>query len=197
MLADRPADATLEGYLPGETFEFYTTATVTEIVTAFLEKAQSIIDDNDLVNLYAARGFTLHEGITLASIIQKEAKSYDDMTIVSQIFQTRLSLGISLGSDVTVQYALDVADPDRTTYTDNSAALEINSCYNTRKYAGLPCGPVSNPNTSALLAAGNPADTDYLYFLTGDDGLMYYSYTDSEHVQNIYRHCQQLCNVSL
>ena len=112
-------------------------------------------------------------------------------------FLTRLSYGIPLGSDVTVSYALDKVDPERQIYTDNAAALQIDSCYNTRKNAGLPCGPISNPGLSALLAVANPSDTTYLYFLTGDDGMMYYSYTEYEHSRNIYDHCKVLCNVSL
>ena len=82
-----------------------------------------------------------------------------------------------MGSDVTVAYALDTVDPNREIYRDNQSALKIDSCYNTRIYRGLPCGPISNPGLSALLAVASPSDTAYLYFLTGDDGLMYYSYT--------------------
>ena len=98
---------------------------------------------------------------------------------------------------MTVSYALDKIDPDRQSHPDNAAALKVDSCYNTRTQAGLPCGPIANPGLSALLAVGEPANTSYLYFLTGDDGVMYYSYTDAEHNQNIVNHCQTLCNVSL
>ena len=96
-----------------------------------------------------------------------------------------------------MQYALDLVDPERTTYTDNAAALGIDSPYNTRLHTGLPPGPVSNPGESALVATANPADTDYLFFLTGDDGMMYYSHTDAEHQENIANHCQELCAVAL
>ena len=186
----------LEGYLYGETHEFYETATVKEILETFLSHTGKIIEENELEAKYAERGLTLHEGVTLASVVQKEASSPEQPT-VAQVFLSRLSLGIPLGSDVTVSYALDTIDPDRETYIDNESALGVNSCYNTRIYGGLPCGPISNPGLSALLAVANPSDTAYLYFLTGDDGLMYYSYTESEHIQNIYSHCQELCNVSL
>ena len=138
----------------------------------------------------------MYEGVTLASVVQKEASSPEQPT-VAQVFLSRLGMGIPLGSDVTVSYALDTVDPDRVTYRDNQAALKIDSCYNTRIYGGLPCGPISNPGLSALLAVAAPTDTSYLYFLTGDDGLMYYSYTEAEHIRNIYSHCQKLCNVSL
>jgi UPF0755 protein len=128
--------------------------------------------------------------------VQKEAAAPDQPT-VAQVFLTRLGEEMLLGSDVTVSYALDVVDPNRESYPDNQTALSIDSCYNTRLYAGLPCGPISNPGLAALLAVAEPAETSYLYFLTGDDGMMYYSYTEAEHIQNVYSHCQNLCNVAL
>lgn len=196
FLRERPAGASLEGYLYGETFEFYKGVPVEDILTKYLEKMGQIIAENNLREKYAAHDLSLFEGITLASVVQKESPSGEHAT-VAQVFMTRLAYGIPMGSDVTVTYALDVADPGRTIYQDNQAALRIDSCYNTRLYAGLPCGPISNPNLASLLAVAEPADTSYLYFLTGDDGLMYYSYTEAEHNQNAYLHCQNLCNISL
>ena len=196
FLADRPVGATLEGYLFGETHEFYADSSVEDVITKFLEGTEKVINENDLINAYAGRGLSLFEGITLASVVQKEAPALE-MPTVAQVFLTRLSSGIPLGSDVTVSYALDVVDPDREKYTDNQSALTVDSCYNTRIYGGLPCGPISNPGISALLAVANPTGTAYLYFLTGDDGVMYYSYTEAEHNQNIYLHCQTLCDISL
>ena len=196
FLNKRPAGASLEGYLYGETYEFYKTATVKEILTRFIEGMGKVITENNLEARYAEHGLSLFEGITLASIVQKESPAGEHAT-VAQVFLSRLAYGWKLGSDVTVSYALDVIDPDRTTYQDNKAALLVDSCYNTRVNTGLPCGPISNPNLASLLAVAEPADTSYLFFLTGDDGLMYYSYTESEHNQNAYLHCQDLCNISL
>ena len=196
FLKNRPAGATLEGYLYGDTYEFYRTATVKEILETYLSAMGKVISENNLESKYSERGLSLYEGITLASVVQKEASAPEQPT-VAQVFLSRLADGIPLGSDVTVTYALDTVDPNRETYTDNQSALKIDSCYNTRLYAGLPCGPISNPSLSALLAVAEPSDTTYLYFLTGDDGLMYYSYTEAEHIQNIHSHCQDLCNVSL
>ena len=196
FLKKRPAGASLEGYLYGETHEFYKGVPVEDIITKYLEGMAKVISENNLEARYAEHGLSLFEGITLASIVQKESPAGEHAT-VAQVFMTRLGYGWRLGSDVTVSYALDVVDPDRTTYTDNSAALTIDSCYNTRLYTGLPCGPISNPNLASLLAVAEPSDTSYLFFLTGDDGLMYYSYTEAEHNQNAYLHCQTLCNISL
>ncbi|MBR3269735.1 endolytic transglycosylase MltG [Candidatus Saccharibacteria bacterium] len=196
FLKGRPAGATLEGYLYGETYEFYKGVPVEDIVTKYLEKMGEVIAENNLEARYAAHGLSLFEGITLASVVQKESPAGEHAT-VAQVFMTRLAYGIPMGSDVTVTYALNVVDPDRTTYKDNQAALKIDSCYNTRLHGGLPCGPISNPSLASLLAVADPADSSYLYFLTGDDGLMYYSYTEAEHNQNAYLHCQNLCNISL
>ncbi len=196
FLKKRPAGASLEGYLYGETHEFYKGVPVEDIITKYLEGMGKVIAENNLESRYAEHGLTLFEGITLASVVQKESPAGEHAT-VAQVFMTRLAYGWRMGSDVTVSYALDVVDPERTTYRDNSAALTIDSCYNTRLYAGLPCGPISNPNLASLLAVAEPADTSYLFFLTGDDGLMYYSYTEAEHNQNAYLHCQNLCNISL
>ena len=197
FLKERPEGASLEGYLYPETHEFYADATVSEVLKKFLEGMATVISENNLTERYLAHGLTLHQGVTLASVVQKESGTPADQATVAQVFYSRLAYGWRIGSDVTVSYALDVVDPDRLVYKDNAAALTIDSCYNTRLYAGLPCGPISNPGLSALVAVAEPTDTAYLYFLTGDDGLMYYSYTEAEHNQNIYLHCQTLCNVAL
>ena len=197
VLSDKPIGDTIEGYLFGETYEFYNNAPVKDIFETFLMGTNKIVEENNLVNRFADQGLNLHQGITLASIVQKEAKTADQ-PMVAGIFLNRLSQGIQLGSDVTVSYALDILNPDRN--RDDIAvgdALQVDSPYNTRLYAGLPYGPISNPGLSAMEAVADPTDTDYLYFLTGDDGKMYYSYTEEEHNQNIRVHCQVFCNVSL
>lgn len=197
FLKKRPEGATLEGYLYPETHEFYATDTVETVLQRFLEGMNEVIIQNNLEEKYTEHGLTLHQGITLASVVQKETGTPGNQATVAQVFYSRLAYGWRMGSDVTVSYALDVLDPDRTIYADNAAALAVDSCYNTRLYTGLPCGPISNPGLSALIAVAEPTDTAYLYFLTGDDGLMYYGYTEDEHIQNIYLHCQVLCNTSL
>lgn len=196
VLKDKKGD-TIEGYLFGETYEFFNDDSVETIIERFIGGMEAAIEDNNLVEKFAAKGLTLYEGITLASIVQKEAKTADQPT-VAQVFFKRLAEGIPLGSDVTVTYALDKQNPNRN--RDDTAvgdAINVDSPYNTRKNTGLPVGPISNPSLSALLAVAEPSDTDYYYFLTGDDGKMYYSYTEEEHNQNARLYCQVLCNVSL
>ena len=199
ILADKPKDKSLEGYLFGDTYEFYQGESVENIIIRMLDELAKVASKNNLKNKFAENGLSFYEGITLASIVQKEAGNLEsELKNVASVFYNRLNSGMTLGSDVTVTYALDqLSAEERKTYADNAEKLEIDSCYNTRKNTGLPCGPIANPGALALIAVANPAETSYLYFLTGDDGMMYYSTTDSEHNQKIRDHCQELCNVSL
>lgn len=195
----RPDGASLEGYLYGETYEFYRDDTPTDIVRRMLSEFATIARDNDLENRFLAHGLSLYQGITLASIVQKEIGTAAEQAKVAQVFYNRLNAGWLLGSDATVQYALDLVDPDRTVYTTNELALTIDSPYNTRLYAGLTPGPISNPGLSALLAVAEPdtSVSNAWYFLTGDDGVTYYSSTEEEHQANITAHCSARCNIAL
>ena len=194
---DIPAKLALEGYLYGETYQFYNHEKLENVITTILNQFNDVVVSNQLEEKFKARGFTLREGITLASIIQKEANT-EDMPGVSMVFQNRLKQGIALGSDVTATYAADIVGIDRTNAT-NADILAVNSLYNTRKFPGLPPGPIAVPSKAALLAVAEPdsSKASMLYFLTGDDGLMYYSSTDAEHNQKIRDHCQKLCKVQI
>ncbi len=196
LLATKPAEASLEGYIYGETIEFDEDATVESILLAFLDEFYDVVLENNLEEKFAAHNLSLHEGIIFASVVQKESKP-EDMKIVAGVFYNRLIEGMNMGSDVTASYAADLIDPNREVLTDNVAVLANESCYNTRINAGLPCGPISNPGIDALLAVAEPEKTPYLYFLTGDDGMMYYGITESDHQMNIETHCQEFCNIQL
>lgn len=192
-----PAKLALEGYLYGETYQFYNHEKLENVITTILNQFNDVVASNQLEEKFKARGFTLREGIILASIIQKEART-EDMPGVSMVFQNRLRQGIALGSDVTATYAADITGIDRANAT-NADILAVNSLYNTRKFPGLPPGPIAVPSKAALLAVAEPdsSKASMLYFLTGDDGLMYYSSTDAEHNQKIRDHCQKLCKVQI
>lgn len=194
---DIPVKLALEGYLYGETYQFYNHEKLENVITTILNQFNDVVVSNQLEEKFKARGLSLREGITLASIIQKEANT-EDMPGVSMVFQNRLKQGIALGSDVTATYAADITGIDRTNAT-NADILAVNSLYNTRKFPGLPPGPIAVPSKAALLAVAEPdsSKASMLYFLTGDDGLMYYSSTDAEHNQKIRDHCQKLCKVQI
>ena len=192
-----PVKLALEGYLYGETYQFYNHEKLENVITTILNQFNDVVVSNQLEEKFKARGLSLREGIILASIIQKEANT-EDMPGVSMVFQNRLKQGIALGSDVTATYAADITGVDRTNAT-NADILAVNSLYNTRKFPGLPPGPIAVPSKAALLAVAKPdsSKASMLYFLTGDDGLMYYSSTDAEHNQKIRDHCQKLCKVQI
>lgn len=186
----------LEGFFYGDTYEFYVGETVENIVKASLADMQKAIDENGFEAKFAAHNLSLAQGLTLASIVQREAHRADQ-PMVAGVFYNRLAANMALGSDVTAQYAADLVDPERKTYTDNSAIVALDSLYNTRVYAGLPPGPICNPSLSALEAVANPTSSDYLYFLTGDDGVMYYSTDGAGHQKNVRDHCAKSCSAAL
>lgn len=188
LFAGKPAEADLEGYIFGETYAFGTDATVEAILERTFAQFYKVVQDNNLVARFEAQGLTLYEGITLASIVQREASPQaDDMPQIAQVFYSRLATGMPLGSDVTYQY---IADKEGLTRDPN-----LDSPYNTRRYAGLPPGPISAPGEKALKAAANPAEGDYLYFLSGDDDVTYFARTLDEHEANIANHCREKCKI--
>lgn len=197
IMNSKPEGKSLEGYIFGETIEYTDKDGAKGIISRLIDELEKTAVEYNLEEKYNERGLSFYEGVVLASVVQKEANSYEDMVRVAGVFYNRLAIGMPLGSDVTVQYALDLIDKDREYYTDNDLALTIDSCYNTRVNEGLPCGPISNPGVSALRAVAEPERSDYLYFLTGDDGEMHYAVTDDEHNGNIIEYCKELCNVKL
>lgn len=194
----QPRAVQLEGYIYGDTYQFYNGESVEKIIETTLNSLNEVVIGNNLTEKYAEKGLSLREGIILASIVQKEAKS-DDMAGVTQVFLNRLRIGMSLGSDVTATYAADLDDPARTVLISNHDVLTHDSLYNTRVHTGLTPGPISNPGIAALLAVATPDESksSMYFFLTGDDGKMYYSSTEAGHIQNIRDYCQKLCNAAL
>ena len=186
LFEGKPASATLEGYVFGETYEFYVGATVEDILNRTFEEFYKWVEQDKLIAAYQAKGLSLYEGITLASIVQRESGG-DDKAQIAQVFYSRLAIDMPLGSDVTYQYIADkeggVRDPG------------YDSPYNTRRYTGLPPGPIAVPGLASLRAVADPAEGDYLYFLSGDDHVTYYGRTLDEHEANIRNHCQEKCQI--
>ena len=186
ILAYKPADATLEGYIFPETYFVSLDSSPEELINKALDEFAGRVKESGIEGKLTARGFDLYQGVTLASIVAKEVTNPEDQKQVSQVFQTRLERGMNLGSDVTYHYAADMLGVER--------AVNIDSPYNTRIHAGLPPGPIGNFNLPALLAVAEPAGGDYLYFVAGDDGVTHYAKTFEEHQQNIQKYCQKLCS---
>ena len=197
LFSGKPAGTTLEGYIFGETYYVATEATAQEVLQASFDQMYKVVERNDLVAKYRALGLDLYQGITLASIVQKELNCEDKPTPerkntcyeyqrkIASVFVNRLKTNMPLGSDSTFIYAADMLGVPATSRVD--------SPYNTYKNTGLPLGPIASPGELALKATASPEATDYLYFVAGDDGLIYFSRTQAEHEQNTAKHCHVLC----
>ena len=176
--------ATLEGYLYPETFHKTSETKADEIVRQSLDEMHNMLG-GELIQAYAVKGLTPFQAITLASIIEKEVVTPEDRQKAAQVFLKRLSIGMMLGSDVTAFYGARVAGLSESVLTDTP--------YNTRIYTGMPPGPISNVSITSLQAVASPAQTDYLYFVAGDDGTTYFSSTLAEHEALTAQHCIKLC----
>ncbi|MBQ7519150.1 MAG: endolytic transglycosylase MltG [Clostridia bacterium] len=170
----------LEGYLAPDTYEIYTAATPEEIVKKLLSQTEAVFSDawHDRIE---ELNMTMDQVITLASMIEKEAKQAD-FARVSAVFHNRLRANMALGSDVTVKYVTGTARMSLT-----SSDLAVESPYNTYRRTGLPLGPICNPSAEAIRAALYPDEDfvaqNYLYFCSKDPdtGELYFSRTLEEH----------------
>lgn len=184
-LADKPVDASLEGYLYPDSFEKVSTTTPETIIRASLDEMQKHLTP-DIRTAIVRQGLTVHEGVILASIIEQEAGNDADKPTIAQVFLSRYRQGMMLGSDVTAFYGAVIANQEPSVFYD--------SPYNTRIHTGLPPGAISNVSGSSLEAVAKPANTDYLYFVAGDDGVTYFSHTNEEHEALTAEHCKKLCS---
>ena len=192
LFKGRPTGAGIEGYVWGETYHVSPDATVEQILRRSFDEYLKQIRAHDLEAKFQRQGLTLFQGITLASIVQREVscpgeRACRDQKQVAQVFLRRMREGIQLGSDVTFIYA---ATQDGKTPTVN-----YDSPYNTRVHTGLPPGPISNPGLGALMAVAEPAEGDYLYFVSGDDGMTHFSHTEEEHVAATKQYCIKNCEL--
>jgi UPF0755 protein len=137
------------------------------------------------------QGLTLNEAVTLASIVEREAISPEEMPHIASVFYNRLNAGIKLDSDPTVQYALGFNTAQATWWTNplSGADLQVDSPYNTYLYPGLPPGPIANPSPEALRAVAFPASTPFYYFRAhcGDPTRHDFSETYQEHLEKSCR----------
>lgn len=130
-----------------------------------------------------------NDSLILASLLEREARTLASRQLVAGILLNRLELGMPLQVDATVQYARDSRPSVSQYWTPVSKAeLKIDSPYNTYLYPGLPPGPICNPGYDSLFAACHPTDSDYLYYITGNDNKMHYARTLEEHNLNISRY---------
>ncbi len=166
---------TLEGYLFPETYFFDEKTTEKDAIERMVGEFHKVFADSLYLRLNALH-LTLHQVVTLASIVEREAVVSEERPVISQVFQKRLKLNRMLESCATVEYALGV-HKKRLTRDD----LKVKSPFNTYLHRGLPPGPIGNPGKSSIQATLYPADTDYLYFVARGDGRHVFSHTHAEH----------------
>jgi UPF0755 protein len=178
-----PASRDLEGYLFPDTYTLQRRTTAEELVERMVTRFRKSWTP-ELQQKALARGLTVRQLVTLASLVEKETGKAEERPIVAGVYSNRLRIGMGLQCDPTVIYALMLAGRyDGNIRRDN---LQIDSPYNTYRYAGLPPGPIAAPGEASLIAAASPADVPYLYFVSRNDGTHVFATTLDEHNRNVF-----------
>jgi UPF0755 protein len=178
-----PRARDLEGYLFPDTYSLPRATTAAQLVERMVAAFQKVLT-LDLREQAAARGLSVRELVTLASLVEKETARPEERALVSAVYHNRLKIKMALYCDPTVIYALERAG--RFTGDLTREDLQFDSPYNTYRYAGLPPGPIAAPGRASLEAAANPADASYLYFVSRNDGSHVFANTLDEHNRNVY-----------
>ncbi len=179
----------LEGYLFPATYLFPADATIQEVISTMLARMDEALTPQ-LREEIAKGGLTVHQALTIASIVERETALSHERPIIAQVFLKRWHLGMPLEADPTVQYALAQVPDNVERYGFWKAPLTLedlrtDSPYNTYVVASLPPGPIASPSMDSILATIRPADTDYLYFVARKDGSHAFASSWEEHLANV------------
>lgn len=177
LVRDLDPDAqSLEGYLFPDTYGFTRTQAMSDMIATMVKRFKQEA---------AAIGLKtdVHRVVTLASIVEKETAAGEERSMVASVYQNRLNIKMALNADPSVIYAALLAG--RYQGTIYQSDLQFDSPYNTYKYPGLPPGPIANPGKASLEAAMHPAQSDYLYFVSDNNGHHRFSKTMEEHLHNV------------
>jgi UPF0755 protein len=179
-----PEARDLEGYLFPDTYALPRGSDAPRVVRAMVDRFHQVLTP-ELKKAAEARGLTVRQLVTLASLVEKETARPDERPQVAAVYANRLKIGMGLQCDPTVIYALQRAGR----YTGNLRRddLMFDSPYNTYRYAGLPPGPIAAPGKGSLEAAASPADVDFIYFVSRNDGSHEFARTLDEHNRNVQR----------
>jgi len=177
------AKISLEGYLFPETYHFGKFTNEKSIVKIMVDTFQERALNKKFLNRASEMGFSYHEIITLASLIEKETGKDSERKQISSVFHNRLKKNMLLQTDPTVIYAIENFDGNI-----KKRHLKIDSPYNTYRYKGLPPGPISSPGLKSIIAALYPANTSNLYFVSRRDGSHQFSSTLNEHNQAVEKY---------
>ena len=178
-----PQAPDLEGYLFPDTYTLPRRTTAGELVDRMVNRFEKALTP-EIRAKAAARGLSVRQLVTLASLVEKETAKPEERPLVAAVYANRMKIGMGLQCDPTVIYALERAGR----YTGNltRADLQFDSPYNTYRYAGLPPGPIAAPGQASLEAAAEPADVPYLYFVSRNDGSHVFAATLDEHNRNVH-----------
>jgi UPF0755 protein len=180
-----PAATDLEGYLFPETYAVPHRTDAVRLTRLMVSRFEKVFTP-ELRQAAAARNLTLRQAVTLASIVEKETAKAEERPLVAAVYTTRLRIGMALQCDPTVIYGLVKAG--RYDGNIHKVDLSFDSPYNTYRYPGLPPGPIASPGRAALEAAVHPADADYLYFVSRNDGSHEFARTLEEHNRNVQKY---------
>jgi UPF0755 protein len=180
-----PEAKDLEGYLFPETYALSRHADASKLVALMVSRFEHVFT-GELRQAAAARNLTVRQAVTLASIVEKETARADERPLVAAVYTTRLRIGMPLQCDPTVIYALTKAG--RYAGNIHKDDLSFDSPYNTYRYPGLPPGPIASPGRASLEAAVRPADADYLYFVSRNDGSHEFARTLDDHNRNVHKY---------
>ncbi len=184
-----PQAPSLEGYLFPDTYRFPRGATIAQVIASMLNQFRRIYK-KDLAEDLHKSGMTLHQAVTLASLVERETPKPSERPVIAQVFELRLEMGMALECDPTVIYAAEL--DGRAVPTITTDDLKLDSPYNTYVHAGLPPGPICSPGLASLEAALCPASTDYLYFVSNNRGGHVFARTLAQHRRNVARYLRQL-----
>ena len=175
----------LEGYVFPDTYALPRQTTAAQLMRVAVARFEHVFTP-ELRRDAAARQLTVRQAVTLASIVEKETSRPDERPQVAAVYLNRLRIGMPLQCDPTVIYALQRAGK----YTGNLRRddLAFDSAYNTYRYPGLPPGPIASPGRGSLEAAVHPADNEYLYFVSRNDGSHVFARTLDEHNRNVQKY---------
>lgn len=192
FLVALPAGATLEGYLFPDTYRVPLDADAAYLVGLMLQNFDRRVNPA-MRQQFGAQGLTLHQAVTLAAIVEREAVVAEERPLIAGVFFNRLALEMRLETDPTVQYALGYqAETDSWWKSPLTLAdLRTDSPYNTYQVTGLPPGPIANPGLSSLQAVANPTPSSFLFFVVDctavTRGAHVFSVTFEEHLANVQR----------
>lgn len=159
-----PTAPNLEGYLYPDTYNFPPNTTAREVIAAMVRRFRQVWE-KELADAARAENKLPREVVTIASLVETEAKLQEERPLIASVIYNRLRLGVPLGIDSTVIYASKLAGKWKNDGKVYLSDVERVSPYNTRKVHGLPPGPVASPGARSLIAAISPAATDYLYYV--------------------------------